>query len=232
MAAKINISQTILESIRPCVAYVLCNGAKDYEHFKKMRHAIVCELKRLNMERGKIKMTLLEWNDLNYNKLTPSEAQRQLCDYVDWVFKREVKIGCKALGEYCRFGGAGCSFKRKSFQDGESISFSMTDALVFLERECKPKGYTMGMVLQTLIAIKREKNVGTVFAGVRHIQEMINNTTRHCLDLMTILRALNELERTGFIAIKRGKSGTFGNRHANEYTILQWKPPVGFSIQQ
>jgi hypothetical protein len=80
-----------------------------------------------------IKMMLLEWNKKNYRVLSSGEAQRQLCDYVDWVFKGECKTGCRALKDYCVGINGICKFSRIPSNGGIELPFSLKDALLYIE---------------------------------------------------------------------------------------------------
>lgn len=214
-------------NMRPCVAEAYQKGAQDRQHFEKMRFAIIYELKRLAIEKPDIKIFLLEWNAKNYQALATSEAQRQLCDFVDWFFKRDCKLSCKALVDYCLFPSGGCGFKPVPYSGEIQLPFSELDVVAFLEREFRPNGYLMGVIVRVLFKIKIEKCAKKeVFVGLRTLQARINDEFRFQSDLMAILRALNELEKLRLIRITHGKPGTFGKRTANGYAFLPWSPPV------
>lgn len=233
--------KSLPKHMRPCVKAAFEKGVKadspsdrlNKEHLKKMTFAIIYELDRLEVEKAEIKTFLLDWNTRNYRILSPGDAQRQLCDFVDWYFKRECKLSCKALEDYCLFPNGGCAFKSTPYQGEIKLPFSLVDAITFLEKEYRPHGYLMGLLLRTLFSIQKEKNVKNIlFIGLRTLRARLNNDFRHCLDLMTILRALNKLEEAGLIRITHGQSGTFGTRHANGYTFISWTRPQETHIQQ
>lgn len=219
--------EKLLNKMRPCIAAAVKKGAQDRQHFEKMRFAIISELKRLDIDKPDIKIFLLEWNKKNYQVFASGEAQRQLCDFVDWFFKRDCKLSCKALEDYCLFPNSGCGFKPVPYSGEIRLPFSELDVVTYLEREMRPNGYLMGIVVRVLFKIQIEKCAkNEVFIGLRTLQARINGEYRFHSDLMAILRALNELERIKLIRITHGKPGTFGKRTANGYAFLPWAPPV------
>lgn len=216
----------ISDKMRPCVKRAFISGAKDKDHLKKMTFAIIFELNRLGIEKQEIKMALLEWNKKSYQILSEGDAKRQLCDFVDWFFKRECKLGCKALEDYCIFPDGGCAFKPRLYDGEIALPFSLPEAMIFLEKEYRPYGYLMGLLLKCLSKIQKEKNAKSIiYVGVRTLQARLIEDDRQNLDPMSLLRALNKLEAAGLIRIKHGQPGTFGTRYANGYTFLPWKPP-------
>jgi hypothetical protein len=212
--------------MRPCVKAAFENGAQDKDHLKKMTYAIIFELNRLGIEKPEIKMALLHWNQKSYRILSDGDAKRQLCDFVDWFFKRECKLGCKALEDYCIFHNNWCAFRPQSYCGEMTLPFSLSEAMIFLEKEYRPHGYLMGLLLKSLSKIQIEKNAkNIIYVGIRTLQARLLEDDRRNLDPMSLLRALNKLEAAGLIRIMHGQSGTFGTRHANGYTFLPWKPP-------
>jgi len=216
------------DKIRPCVFAALKSGAQDRDHLKKMTHAIIYEFDRLQMGKADIKMILLDWNLKSYRVLSAGDAKRQLCGYVDWFFKlKDRKLSCKALEVCCVYPNGGCAFKPAQCREGFSLPFSLLDAMAYLEKEYRPHGYLMGLLLKVLFAVQKDKNSkNIIFVGVRELRARLNHDEGHNLDIMTILRALNMLEEVGIIKITHGKSGTFGTRQANGYTFLEWTPPM------
>gem|GEM_PF-1679770 len=224
---KMSTLEKIADQIRPCVKFALEKGARDRDHLKKMTFAIIYELNRLHVENPEIKMALLEWNDKNYRVLSAGDAQRQLCAYVDWFFKHECKLSCKALEDYCLLPDGGCLFKPASYNGEITLPFSLLEAISFLEKEYHPHGYLMGLLLRILFAIQKEKNAkNIIYVGLREIQARILSEYGHRLEPMQILRALNKLEEAGLIRITHGQPGTSGTRQANGYIFLPWTPPV------
>jgi hypothetical protein len=107
-----------------------------------------------------------------------------------------------------------------------TLPFSLSEAMIFLEKEYRPHGYLMGLLLKSLSKIQIEKNAkNIIYVGIRTLQARLLEDDRRNLDPMSLLRALNKLEAAGLIRIMHGQSGTFGTRHANGYTFLPWKPP-------
>jgi hypothetical protein len=220
------MTEKISDQMRPCVKSAFDEGAQDKDHLNKMRHAIIFELNRLGIEKSEIKMKLLEWNKKSYQVLSPGDATRQLCDYVNWFFKHECKLSCKGLEDYCLYSTGGCAFRPSQYGGEIALPFSLIDAMIFLEKEYRPHGYLMGLLLKSLFKIQKEKNAkNIIYVGIRTLQARLLEDNRHNLDPMSLLRALNKLEAAGLIRIMHGQSGTFGTRHANGYTFLPWKPP-------
>src|SRR4030042_945646 len=108
------------EKMRPCIRKCLQEGllekipSKLYEEVrKKMTFAIIYEMNRLGAEPGLIKQSLLNWNDRCINALTVNRAKRQLCDFVDWFLKKNCRMSCKTLFDYCLYpSGVGCQFQK------------------------------------------------------------------------------------------------------------------------
>ena len=218
--------QKIIPKMRPCVNAAFEQGAQDKDHLSKMRHALVFELNRLGFEKPKIKMALLEWNKKSFKVLSPGDANRQLCDYVDWFFKKECKLSCNALKDYCVLPNGGCAFTLHAFDEEITLPFSILEAALFLDKNYQRDSYLMRALINILFKIQKDNNAKTIiYAGIRSIRDRVLEKTRKNLDLMCILRDINKLEEAGFIRITRGKSGTFGTRHANGYSFLPWKPP-------
>jgi hypothetical protein len=217
--------------MRPCVARVFEKGARDRNEFEKMRHAIIYELRLLEVDVPQIKLELLDWNMRNTRKLSTGDAQRQLCDYVDWFFKNDCKMSCRYLSDYCGLPEGTCMFS-KPVNVGEIVlPFDMIEAMNYLVKEYRPHGYAMGLLIRVLFKIQREKNAPKIlYVGVREIRARLNSDERLNLDEMSILRLLNRLEEAGILKITHGKSGTFGKRTANEYTFLPWTRPVSESV--
>lgn len=217
------ISDDKLSKMRPCVAGALINGSSDEDHFRKMRQAIIYELNRITIDRAEIKSVLMDWNQRNHKRFTEGDARRKLCDYVDWFFKHDCKMSCKALTEYCLFGG--CGFQETSYQGEIELPFSLQDADSYLMTECMPHGYLMACLIKILYAIQKEKNARKIiFVGLRTLQSRVLEEFHHNLDLMSILRALNMLEEKELIRMTHGKRGTF-TACANGYTFLPWVRP-------
>jgi hypothetical protein len=192
-----------------------------------MLHALIFEMRRVGLSKAEIKTELLKWNQRNGTlKKTEGDARRELIEYVNWFFSKnpEPRLGCKALEAYCNDQ---CSFKISKSREPRILPFNLTEAEIWLERECKPHGYLMGKLIICLWQAQREKgNFETVWIGCREIAaKLLENGTGH-LDPKDVLRCLNRLEEQGFIQIIRGKSGSI-RRQANGYKFLPWKPTLG-----
>lgn len=215
-----------LKGMRECVRDAFEKGVTDEETFRKMRHAIICEMKLLGINKAKIKMALIEWNKKNKPKLSPNETKRQLNDYVDWSFKKDTKISCKALKDYCIDKGRFCEYRKKTKRESQQIPFDFLEAVTFLENRYGAEGFELVKILRTIIKIKKFKDAKWVlFVGLREIQAQLMDTERWNVDLMTISRRLYKLETIGFIKITRGEKGSFGNKKANAYEFISWSVP-------
>jgi len=220
------IGTKMMEQMRPCVKNAFMHGTEDKDHFSKMRHAIIFELHRLGTDKAEIKNALLEWNQRNFNFLAPAESQRQLCDYVDWFFKKEGRCSCHSLEEYCLYPKGGCKHKPRKILGEITLPFSKIEARSYLEKKYPRDAHVMTILLNILFKIQLEKNAAQVlFVGLRTISARLLNDYRHRLDLISISRLLYKLQDAGFLSIQRGERGTNGTRRANAYTFLPWKPP-------
>jgi len=94
-------SKKSLDNLRDCVKEAFLNGCERGCQFRKMRHAIILELKRLRYDSSEIKDKLLEWNEKCEKPLGLGEQRSQLFKYVEWVDSQECRLGCRALKDYC-----------------------------------------------------------------------------------------------------------------------------------
>lgn len=219
-----------LSNLRDCVREALEKGSQRGYEFKKMRFAIIAELKRLSYISSEVKDILLEWNKKCEKVLPYREQKRQLLDYVDWTDKHDCKIGCNGLEDFC-IGQNKCSFNRKrtylNRKEVEVLPFDLSEVRHFLEIRYKAEGYIMELILNALRRYQIEKATGEImFIGIRTIANLIRDTQGHNLDLMTIHRRIQDLVSEGIIEIViKGKRGTFGMQPANGYKFLRWIPP-------
>jgi len=229
------MSHQLLDEMRPCVKDAFENGVHDKDTLKSMRHAIICEMNQLGIDKGEIKMHLLEWNDRNYQPFTQNDAKRQLLGYVDWFFgidkktgmQRICKLSCRGLQAYCIHPNGGCRFTRKS---NNTLPYLKGDACGWLVRNY-PKsgiGYSLGLLLSVIIDLWNDKGrPEQLYAGIRTIQTALIHRHNTQLDLMTITRRLHDLAGAGFIAIAHdGVRGEFGYKNSNAYELLPWVPPM------
>jgi len=223
-----------LDNMRDCVRQALLQGSCRGYEFEKMRHAIIIELKRLGYDFSEITDKLLEWNEICEKPLGVSEQRNQLIKYVDWVerkeHKRECKIGCKALEDYC-IGKEKCIFYKKTTcqnrQEATELPFSLDELDKFLAERFKSKGYAMMLIVKALRIFQAEKAKGEiVYIGFKKISSVIRDTLGHRLTPMDIFRNMKRLIDEGVIEqVHKGQSGCFVWRKANGYRFLPWKPP-------
>jgi len=221
-----------LNNLRDCVKEALEKGSQRGYEFKKMRFAIIAELKRLGFSSSEIKDRLLEWNQRCEKALPISEQKRQLLDYVDWADKlKECKIGCKGLEDFC-IGEDKCSFhKNRTYlnrKQVETLPFNQADAIRFLETRYKAEGYLLGLIIRVLRRYQIEKATGEVmFIGYRAIASLIRDQYGHMIEPMAILRAIQDLVSEGMLEIvSKGERGSFGGKPANGYRFLGWVDPT------
>ena len=220
-----------LNNLRDCVKEALEKGSQRGYEFKTMRHAIIAELVRLGYSSAEIKDKLREWNQKCEKVLPPNEQRRQLLDYVNWAIKHKCKIGCKGLEDFC-IGEDKCSFLREKIlfnrKAVETLPFDLDEAKRFLETRYRADAYLMISILSVLRKHQIDKGTGEViFIGVRTIASLIIDSHRNTLcGPMDIHRKIQDLVSEGMLGIvSKGQKGTFGNRLANGYKFLAWRPP-------
>lgn len=212
------------DKMRPCVRNALEEGAKNIFQFEKMRFAIIYELKRLGFKKENIKQILFDWNQRCYKVLTTGEAKRQLCEYVDWFYKKECKLSCKGLTSYCIHKDGECEFK-KANKKNEKLPFPLNATINKIEHKYQPHGYLMGKIIRILESARQERGGwDKVYIGMRTIKAKLLDIENIAIDIMTISRELYRMQEVGILKIEKGKPGTFGTRHANGYKFLKWSP--------
>lgn len=217
------------EFIRDCVRASMKNGSKCGWEFKTMRHAIVVEMKRVGFTKEEVKEELFNWNEKCERILQGNRAKQQLYDYVDWVWNKDCKVGCKALGDYC-IGKEKCDFLayKEYFNRTltQNLPFNMDEAEKFLRERYKADSFIMLSVIRALHEWQVTKATGTkILVGFRKIAYLISTKYKTVPNVMTIYRRMQDLIREGFIEqVEKGKRGTF-SAQANGYIFLPWTPP-------
>ncbi|MFC1699981.1 hypothetical protein ACFL1I_08540 [Candidatus Omnitrophota bacterium] len=226
---EVGLSKKSLDNLRDCVKEALNNGSQRGHEFRKMRHAIILELKRLGYNSSEIKDKLLEWNEKCEKPLNISEQRIQLLKYVEWVEGKECKLGCNALEDYC-LGKDRCQFhKRISYQkrqETQELPFNIEELDKFLEERYKADGLIMMLIVKALRLIQLENATGeAIYAGFRKISSVIRDRLGHFLAPMDIFRKMRFLVEEGVLEqIAKGKPGNF-SWQANGYRFLGWKHP-------
>lgn len=217
--------------MRGCVKKAFEEGSDRGYEFRRMRHAIIVELRRLGFESSEIKDKLLEWNKRCEKVLNQKEARRQLLQYVDWAFKqRKCVTGCKALQEYC-IGKDKCTFyKINSFRKKlltETLPFDMQKLEKYLQERFRADSRSMMMVVRALRLYQIQKETGeTMLIGYRKICSLVQDNYRCTPYPMDIYRKMQMLIDEGVIEqTEKGKNGTFTGK-ANGYRFLPWQPPT------
>jgi len=218
--------------MRACVRWAWEHGAEGGprdESWRKMRHGIVFELRRLNIDRAEIKNMILAWNQKNLNPLSLNDAKRQLCGYVDWLFKKTgALLSCKALKDYCIADETGCAFARPSLI--EPFDYSVQDAERFLEKIDARHSRTLIAVLRLMLSLRDETKRAVIYVGSRRLCALLFDREGMELESIEVLRVLRKLADFGFLSIQSGQAGTFGSRRANEYRMLNWRPDTTHNL--
>lgn len=215
-----------LDYMKDCVKQAFDNGCQRGREFDAMRYAIIVELKSLDFSAAEIKDLLSEWNQRCERVLGPGEERRQLFGYVDWVFKRECKIGCTGLEDYC-IGKESCQFHRwnNAYRRDRTpdLPFNKQDLEKFLDERFGADGHVMMLIINALAYYQIEKLTGEVmYIGYRSIAQIIRDRYSCTISAMEIYRKLNKLVDEGMVeVVERGKSGDFSSK-ANGYRFLRW----------
>ena len=216
-----------IENMRDCVKLAFKKGSQRGYEFRKMRHAIIVELKRLGFASPEVKDKLLEWNKHCEKALPPGEQKRQLFNYVNWVDRHQCWLGCKGLEDFC-VGQDKCAFYKKKVyinrKQVEQPPFDFNEARHFLEQRYKGDGYLMSLILNCLRRVQIEKATGeTIFIGYRGISNIIRDHYGHTIDPMTVFRRIQDLISEEMVEIVvKGEKGIFG-KPANGYRFLSWE---------
>ena len=107
------VNKESIEELRDCVKQAFLEGSQRGAEFRKMRHAIIIELKRAGCDSSDIKDKLVEWDQRCERPLNLGEQRNQLFKYVDWVDSQECRLSCKALKDYC-LGNENCQFHKRT----------------------------------------------------------------------------------------------------------------------
>lgn len=221
------------KAMRPCVKKILDTGLREklpkqlFEDLrKKMTYVIIHDLRRINIEPIDIKQMLLSWNDRCIMKLSSGDAKRQLCGFVDWFLKKECKLSCKGLADFCLYPeGTGCAFQKKA--ELRKVNYTTGEAQVYLERTF-PKygiGYRMGYVLEALHKAREEKGVDRLYIGLRTLAAILYDIRSWRVETKELSKYLYRLQEEKFLKIEKGEKGSFVFRHSNAYTFLDWHNP-------
>ncbi len=218
-----------LDGMMDCVKKAFLEGCERGDEFHKMRHAITVELKRLGYEASEIKDMLLEWNARCERPLSLSEQKIQLFGYVEWVFKRECKIGCRACQDYC-LGKENCQYYIKKYlayhNPTKDLPFDFNELKKFLEERYKRDWFMMHMILDAILWFKHKHAIGPlIYISYAKIASIIRDRYKKRPDNKDIARKIKFLIEEGIIERKvKGQRGMF-SRKANGYMFLPWKHP-------
>ncbi len=216
--------------MRDCVREALINGCESGRKFVKMRHAIIVEMKRLDHDDSVIKDVLVDWNDRLDRPLGYGDQKRQLLGYVDWVAKkqkkRDCKIGCNALSDYC-LGKEQCSFLQRVTQvkreTAAVLPFDMDELEKYLAERFDAEGRTMMLIVRSLRRHQEENVTGEImFISYRKLCSRVRDIYNVMLYPMDVLRIVKKLEDEGVLkTVEKGKQGSASFK-ANAYRFLPW----------
>ena len=218
-----------IEYMRDCVKEALVKGSQRGHEFKKMRHSIIVELKRLGYDSSEVKDKLIEWNSRCERPLGIGDQKHQLLKYVDWVDKHDTKLGCKALEDYC-VGKDNCQFNTKISAQNRNTTQDLpfdTDQLEkFLTERFHADGFGMLLIIKALRRFQVEKATGPIiYIGYRAISSIIRDKYGHSLGPMDIFRKMQQLIDEGVVKlVAKGKAGDF-SWQSNGYCFCAWRHP-------
>jgi|GEM_PF-4823888 hypothetical protein len=212
-----------------CVKKVFNEGAKAKDEYSKFRHAIICEMKDLGLVQLRIKELLREWNEKGEYKISAEgEIRRQLDGYVDWAFKKDIKIGCTSLKDFClKNEGITCIYdlirRKKSNEDNSAEPHvSEENILSHLKTHSLQKNNFIihAWVWKALKHRQLELSLtmnDIIFIGYRDIARIVNEQHKSRISPREISRAMQELISTGLVILAyKGKEGEF-KRQSNGY---------------
>jgi len=219
-----------LDNLRDCVKKAFQNGSNRGDEFRKMRHAIILDLKRLGFSPAEIKDKLLEWNEKCEKPLNLNEQKTQLFAYVDWTDKHSCKLGCTALKDYC-IGQDTCKFYLKTTyynrRKTQQLPFDIQEIEKFLIERFKGDSYLMMLIIRALRFHQQKNATGEIILiGIRKISSLIRDMSKNNIYHMDVFRKINLLIEEGILEkVIQGESGNF-NKQANGYRFLAWKRPT------
>jgi len=222
-------------NMRPCIKKAFEQGSRSGVEFEVMRHAIIAELKRLGYNRREIQDHMTEWNARCEMPLTGSVLKSNVLNYVTWCMKREVKVGCKGLKDFCLCEG-GCWYRLSSEEARRKVA---QEPLPFvkseLERYLRERYKAKAEMLIALIEVLRHRQVEhltgeVIIASSRNAAQWLMQRFKFKIYFRDVWRLCNVLEREG-VLVKRvqGKSAPFSKK-ANGYSFLPWRPPTALSV--
>ena len=222
-----------LDGMMDCIKQAFINGCQRGLEFKKMRHGIIVEMKKMGLDASEIRDKLEDWNKRCERPPGPSELKIQLFNYVDWVFKQpDPKIGCRSM-ETCGYclGKEKCQFYLRKYSSNRKATVRWplywTEIRKFLEERFKGHiARELIMILEVLSDYQYNKEIGeTMFISFRKISSLLRDKYHYNPQPMEVKRKIWTLISEQIIEIAvHGKSGTFFQL-ANGYRFLPWVAP-------
>lgn len=222
------LNKLSLENMCPCVKKAFDEGSGGFE-FGKMLHAIACELKRLEYPAEETKEKLLEWNKRCERPVGLNEQGRRILKYVDWVYKKEAKTGCKALKDFC-IGEDGCWYHQRktswNLVEAGKLPFDMNELEGYLKEKYPGDSYVLILIVKMMRRFQIEKQIGSlIYISFRIISSMIRSHYKNVIEPMQVSRHMNKLIDENVIEkVEKGKRGSFSPR-ANGYRFMPWRCP-------
>jgi hypothetical protein len=224
---KIMKTKKNIENMRDCVRHYFEKGVRDKHAFRDMEYAIICEFKRLDYDKEEIAKQMKIWNNRNYKKLTCKEFNNKIVSFINWIFKKDAKVGCNYFNErgYCM---TPCKFKanreKKSMQQVASEPFYLLDDIdKFLKEYDKCKNHRLCAEVYKIIDNKRIKlglnRDSIIFISFRQIVEALWEKDYRGIKPMQASRLVHSLIDSGLIEVAKKGTNSPNNGKANGYKI-------------
>jgi len=166
-----------------------------------------------------------DWNEKNYNVLNYKKFVQQIENYVDWIFKKDSKAGCKYFKDFCI---TGCRFKEKRrIRNNEKASQETVVTISELEEFLTKYEYTRhprdcAIVYKIMDSSRISKGLSrseTLYISFKNITRELQKYGYSGVKPMFACRRVKELTDTGLVEkVEEGKKGTFFGL-ANGYTF-------------
>ncbi|MDD5546306.1 MAG: hypothetical protein PHO67_03990 [Candidatus Omnitrophica bacterium] len=221
------MNMNTLKDVRDCVMKSLNDGVSDLHEFRIMRYGIICELKRIGCGKDRIEEIMKRWNEKNYKKLSFKDFREQVKVFIDWVFKKDAKVGCNYFTEnMCCI--AGCRYKENKIKEdnkklSEEVVYTQSEIEKFLteydeckhSRECSIVYKIMDNKRVALGLLRKQ----ILYMSFEEMAKMLWENGYSTAKPMNACRFVRELVDSGLLEIvERGKKGNFHSL-ANGYNL-------------
>lgn len=220
--------QNLPASMRDCVRKCLEKGVKTFHEFDGWRYGIICELKQRGCNEEAIKKIMKEWVEKYPQKFTYKKFNQSVGKFVDWIFKKGAKVGCKYFKEknYCSLP---CEFEERMRNEAnaelsQEVICSKDEIRRFLAQQAQCKHPDQCAAIYKAIDRKRVKEGftrdKTVYIGLREIKEAAWEEGFTLANSMEVSRLVNELQDSELLEIAvKGQRGEFKSK-ANGYKLF------------